>query len=542
MTFTSSSAPYFFLLFSLILSIPTLGFGGCIEGERVALLQFKDGLTDPSDRLSDWISDGSDCCTWTGVVCHNVTFHVLELHLRTLSPEEYLGPERYDPDRYVIDISEYVEYRFSSVLGGTVNDSLLELKHLSYLDLSYNNFEGIPIPTFIGSSQSLRYLNLSRAGFGGIIPPQLGNLSNLQYLNLHATYSNRLSFGTDYRLNVEKLDWISSLSSLEFLDMSGVDLSQSIDWLKVINPLSSLIELHMSQCSLPNLNPPRVPSLNLSSILVLDLSKNYLGGPIPKSFQNMTSSFLSELDLSYNIFNSSIPNWFYGLTHLQLLDLYFNHFEGQISSDIGNLTSLTRLDMSGNDKLLELEKGIPPSFRNFCSLRSLSLRYVKLNQEINDVLAIMSSGSCVSNVLQSLDLSHCKLSGHLTDDLSYFKNLIKFDISSNSISGPIPLSFGELNSLEYLSLSKNRLNGSLSFENLTRLVVLDASGNSIALRVRSDCIPPLQLGYLCLGSWHIGPQFPKWLRLLKHLTYLDLSNSAISTPVPIWFWDSFNCY
>ena len=74
------------------------------------------------------------------------------------------------------------------MFDGKINPSLLDLKHLIYLDLSCNNFHGAQIPKFLGSMGSLRYLNLSFAGFGGLIPHQLGNLSNLQYLNLGNNY------------------------------------------------------------------------------------------------------------------------------------------------------------------------------------------------------------------------------------------------------------------------------------------------------------------------------------------------------------------
>ncbi|WCJ39072.1 hypothetical protein M5689_020093 [Euphorbia peplus] len=192
---------------------------------------------------------------------------------------------------------------------------------------------------------------------------------------------------------------------------------------------------------------------------------------------------------------------------------------------------------------------------------------------MNDILQILSS-ECVSDGLKLLHLADCELSRHLTDDLSYFKNLTFFDISSNYISGPVPLSLGDRNSLEILDLSSNRLNGTgtlpeslgnlseleeldisnnnklegeisdLHFENLTKLTHFGAfgMGKNIALRVSSDWIPPLQLQTLQLGSWKIGSRFPKWLHLLKHLTDLDLSNSGISAAVPVWFWDSFRNY
>ncbi|KAF2316401.1 hypothetical protein GH714_041742 [Hevea brasiliensis] len=150
---------------------------GCIESEREALLQFKLGLKDPSNRLSSWDRD-ADCCEWPGVICDNLTSHVLELHLRSLSQDEY-----------------YDEYWERS--------------------------------TF----REFKILNFSRAGFGGMIPHQLGNLSNLQYLNLEGD-------GYYYHeIYVENLDWLSSLSSLEFLDLSLVNLSKALDWLDAMNKL-----------------------------------------------------------------------------------------------------------------------------------------------------------------------------------------------------------------------------------------------------------------------------------------------------------------
>ena len=54
----------------------------CIDTERHTLLNFKQDLIDPLNRLSSWTVDG-DCCHWLGVVCHNLTAHVHQLHLRS---------------------------------------------------------------------------------------------------------------------------------------------------------------------------------------------------------------------------------------------------------------------------------------------------------------------------------------------------------------------------------------------------------------------------------------------------------------------------
>ncbi|WCJ39049.1 hypothetical protein M5689_020071 [Euphorbia peplus] len=241
--------------------------------------------------------------------------------------------------------------------------------------------------------------------------------------------------------------------------MSYVNLSQSNDWLSAINSLPCLLELHFSFCGLANLDPPRVSSLNLSSLLVLDLSGNYFGGPIPNDLQNITSSFLRELDLSWNDFNSSIPDWLYGLTNLQILNICYNLFQGQISSGIENLTSLVNLDMSGNYEL-EFQNGISNSLKNFCNLRKLDLSGVRLNQEMNDILEILSSG-CVSDMLESLYLG--PLSGYLSDHIGRLKNLRALVVSGSGdpnlmIHGPIPTSFKHLCNLRSLYLSSIKLN------------------------------------------------------------------------------------
>lgn len=126
----------------------------CLESEKRALLTFKQDLKDPSKRLSSWEVEYDCCKYWAGVVCDNITGHVLELHLRNQIPGD-------------------LEFNVNSTLQGEINPSLLSLKRLRYLDLSRNYFGGRPIPSFIGSLVSLEYLNLSNSRFGGVIPRNL---------------------------------------------------------------------------------------------------------------------------------------------------------------------------------------------------------------------------------------------------------------------------------------------------------------------------------------------------------------------------------
>ncbi|XP_021805327.1 polygalacturonase inhibitor 2-like [Prunus avium] len=161
--------------FCLVDGVPsTSSVRSCIKEERSALLSFKQDLKDPSGRLSSWVS--LDCCQWEGISYTNHTGQVAKLNLR--NPYPYLIYE-YD-DLMNEDLAwDQLAYN-QSCLGGKINPSLLSLKYLNYLDLSYNDFDGIHIPKFFGELKSLRYLNISSASFSGEIPPSIGNLSNLK--------------------------------------------------------------------------------------------------------------------------------------------------------------------------------------------------------------------------------------------------------------------------------------------------------------------------------------------------------------------------
>ncbi|KAL5805186.1 hypothetical protein ACOSQ3_031986 [Xanthoceras sorbifolium] len=65
---------------------------GCLEEERVALLQLKHFFNHPS-RLQDWVEGvkNSDCCQWESVYCSDSTGRVKALYLEYIRNQDLGG-------------------------------------------------------------------------------------------------------------------------------------------------------------------------------------------------------------------------------------------------------------------------------------------------------------------------------------------------------------------------------------------------------------------------------------------------------------------
>ncbi|KAM4076234.1 hypothetical protein ACJW30_12G047200 [Castanea mollissima] len=544
----------------------------CIEGERQALLEFKKGLVDDYGRLSSWQSrdENKNCCNWEGVRCSNLTGHVLELQLSAF-PNDGSG---YKP------------------FGGMISSSLLELPYLTYLDLSFNNFNLSYMPKFIGSLSNLKYLDLSEANLSGPIPHHLQNLSHLQQLYL----------GGNYWSDIENLEWLSHLSSIDDLDLSSLNLSVANDWLKVMSRLPKLKTLTMESCDLPPMSlssfPPFNDSKSFASLKSLDLSDNQLVY-IPKSLGNICTlrelnlwsnhlngqlvelitnlsrcakdsleildlsenqitgslpnfakfSSLKEIYLSTNKLNGTLPKSIGNLYKLEVLRVSSNFLQGKISESIfSNLSNLQTLDLSNNSLSLKFSfDWVPPFQLRYIHLTSCFLgpRFPNWIRTQRNVSLLEISDAKISDTipaewladlpptLKFLNLPSNLIYGRLPNVSTKRLNELAIDLSANSLEGPLP---HFPTNLTLLNLSKNQFSGSISSLckiNGQLFAYLDLSNNMLSGRLPDCFMQWPKLVILNLAGNHFFGEVPSSLGSLSVLNTLSLNNNNFSGNFPL---------
>ncbi|KAL3733432.1 hypothetical protein ACJRO7_022885 [Eucalyptus globulus] len=499
---------HFFLHSSLRFALPL-----CPLDQRDALLHFKNSFvldskaSDPCHwhfidsyyqkinlvksypKTNSWYK-GMDCCSWDGVACDDATGNIIGLDLTC------------------------------SWLRGTLhsNSSLFRLRHLRSLNLFGNNFVGSHISSNLSAFATLTHLNLSSSSFLGSIPSEISHLSKLVSLDLSDNYIFDTHPSSYHRLENSIFTMlVQNLTTLRKLVLDEVNLSM-VSPKSFANLSSSLTYLSVCDCSLGGIFPDAV--FRLPSLTSLYIGGNYnLYGILPKS--NWTSP-LESLSLYSTNFSGEIPNSIGNMKNLTILDLEDCQFTGNIPLSMWNLNQLQVLWIDGNSFSGVVE------FELFTKLKNLRKLYV--SQELN---VIYDTLEYTFPKLEVLSLISCNLT-KFPFFLNSLKRLIHLDLSSNGISGEIPMWFWGISydTLELLNLSGNLLEGGIQLLHWKRLSSISLWNNSFHGPL--PILPPSTDSFHASYNNFTGA-IPSLICQFSSLLDLDLSNNNFSGNMPLCF-------
>ncbi|CAI9766716.1 unnamed protein product [Fraxinus pennsylvanica] len=357
-------------------------------------------------------------------------------------------------------------------------------------------------------------LNLTGGGLLGVLPPSIGNLTNLRVLSL-----NRISFSGHIPPELGKL------KSLHTLELQGCNFSGSIP--DQIRFLSSLRLLNLSYNSLSGSIPNGL--IGSGRLSVIDLSNNQLSGGLTVSDH---CEFLQCLKLSNNFLVNEIPPEIGKCSNLRTLLLDGNIFQGRIPIQIGQISQLRVLDVSRNS----LTDTIPPELAN-----SLKLSVVVLTNlvDLGSSFYVGANGSAGS----VLDFSRGEFNafdGGIPHELLLLPNLQILWAPRANLGGQLPSNWSNLHScsLRALNLGLNNITGSVP-ESLgvmcRNLTVLDLSSNGLQGYL------PRQLRVPCMLYFNISrnslsgalPQFENRGGCDFHMAYYGRDETSVLDEVDI---------
>jgi len=262
-------------------------------------------------------------------------------------------------------------------------------------------------------------------------------------------------------------------------------------------------------------------------VVQLRLPGNNLTGALPGEIGNLTSLTLLDLGelyipnpglLQVN-YLTALPPEIGNLKALTLLDMQFSGLTS-LPAEIGDLSALTRLELR-----FSYLKTLPEQIGNLSTLTYLDLYagdLITLPVEIGGLSA-----------LTTLDLGYNDLIA-LPSELGALTKLTRFVLDHNKLTGPIPSWISNLTALQYLDLSQNQFTGPIPpwIGDLTALTQLNLALNQLSSPIPPEIGSLTSLWALYLQSNQLGGSVPPEIGNLAALTTLYLYDNLLEGEVP----------
>lgn len=322
------------LLILLLISFRSLG--QTLESDRLALVAMYNGFSGAAyPELANWVVPGGigdSPCGWYGVTCEGN--RVTKLDLKYLGIQGSLAPE-------VGNLTALTTLDLSGLGGelgawtGELPATVGNLTNLEYLHLSENRF-GIANMGVIGNLTKLKSLALTPMG---PIPSQFANLVNLERLYLGADEAMGIGDESPFPLFLTTLPKLKELYLIQQVEGAlppEIGNLSNLEVLVLDRNFSMDPQLPAQIGSLSKLRRLRIAQHDTFSDL----------GPIPFDLRNFPD--LEELEIQGFRFSGTIPADFWNLTKLQKLTIGGTKFSGPIPATISSFPDLTELRLVDN--------------------------------------------------------------------------------------------------------------------------------------------------------------------------------------------------
>jgi len=189
-------------------------------------------------------------------------------------------------------------------------------------------------------------------------------------------------------------------------------------------------------------SPQEVPTVigMLSKLEILTIDGANIVGTLPSELFLLHG--LKQMTISSSL-EGTLPSEIGDLRSLEILEIRGNSFDGQIPTELGLMRRLTRLDIKKFHSPF-VEASIPSEIGNLSSLKTLYMSGNSLRGALPAELFSLVS-------LEDLNLSRNRLSGSLPLSMDLM-SLREVDLSSNLFTGMLPGALVSLESLEVLHM------------------------------------------------------------------------------------------